>query len=66
MGLSIFSFVAMRGPYLPSITGLTFTLGCVGVGMASLALFYFTSVVSIIHQSDIGKEISSFAKGKNI
>ena len=66
MGLSIYRFIAMKGPYLPSITGLTFTLGCVGVGLASLACVYFASVVAIIHQSDIGRELSSFAKGKNI
>ncbi len=59
--LSIFR-LASKIPALPSITGLTFTLGCVTVGLVSLAAVYLVSVASVIQASESGLDMPSFAK----
>ena len=61
IGLKIFR-LASKIPALPSITGLTFTLGCVTVGLVSFAAVYLMSVVKMIEANESGLDLPSFAK----
>ena len=61
IGLSIFR-LATRLPAIPSITGLTFSLGCATVGLVSLAAVYLVSIARVIEGNESGASISSFAQ----
>lgn len=60
-GLSLF-VLASKLPSLPSITGVSFTIGCISVGLLSFAAVYFTGIVRTIDTADAGSVLTTFAK----